>query len=423
MIVEQLVFVVIAFAIFVYMFFKMMRQSDISYIIILVLETIGIALNFLEVLFGVKLNIVFVIIKYILAFIIFIVGAIIDIIRQFLEKYTVNKILDSHVVEKITKKAKKILLQLTSKYPNNYEAHRLLAEMYEKEGGMRKAIDEYVQAIDIYKQDYDSFYRVAHLLTYLDRKDDATQMLTTLLEKKPDFYEATILLGDLLIEKGSYKEAVGIYQDALRYNPTSFDINYNLGIVYTMLNDFQNAKVCYEKAAELNALSYTAKYSLAEIELIYKNLEDAEKKFLEVIESEELSADAYCELAKIHLIKNDKDTAIKYANVSIDIDAKRMVKKIKADPIFIPILAKLTIPFNLEHKDENEEAINKDKQKTKINEKDLKVKEHLEEVIDITRNLSYTDINLLKKEEYKKEIQSDEKNKKRLLDKEQREKQ
>ena len=70
MIIEQLVFVIIAFAIFVYMFFKMMKMSDISYVIVLVLEAIGIALNFLEVLFRIKLNIVLMMLKYIFSIII-----------------------------------------------------------------------------------------------------------------------------------------------------------------------------------------------------------------------------------------------------------------------------------------------------------------------------------------------------------------
>ena len=65
----------------------------------------------------------------------------------------------------------------------------------------------------------------------------------------------------MLIEKEDYKEAANYYNEALKYNPTSFELNYNLGIVYTMLNDFQNARVCYEKAAELNSLLYNAKYS------------------------------------------------------------------------------------------------------------------------------------------------------------------
>lgn len=35
---------------------------------------------------------------------------------------------------------------------------------------MRKAIDEYVQAVDLNKQDYDSYYKVAELLNNLDKK-------------------------------------------------------------------------------------------------------------------------------------------------------------------------------------------------------------------------------------------------------------
>ncbi len=395
MIIEQVLFLIIAFAIFVYMFFKMMRMNDISYIIILVLETVGIMLNFLEVLFGVKLNALMIMLKYIFSIIlpIFIIiteargKTLAEIYNIFLVKYLMK--FDNN------KKAKKILLELASKYPENYDAHRLLAQIYENEGGMRKAIDEYVQAVDLNKQDYDSYYRVAYLLNALDRKDEASQMLFSLLNKKPDYYEATILLGDLLIAKEQYKEAERIYQDALRFNPVSYDLNYNLGIVYTMLNDFQNAKLFYEKAAEINALSFNSKYSLAEIELIFKNLEEAERRFLEVIEDEELSADAYYELSKIALIKGNHDSAIKYANIAIDVDAKKIVPKVKNDSIFIPIIAKISIPFNLDNK--TEEAKEKDKNYNKMSKKERRAKEHLEETFNITRNLSYNDLKTFKK--------------------------
>ena len=60
----------------------------------------------------------------------------------------------------------------------------MLAELYEKEGGMRKAIDEYVQAIDLNKKDYQSYYNVANLLSGLGKKDEAAEMLFNLLEKK-----------------------------------------------------------------------------------------------------------------------------------------------------------------------------------------------------------------------------------------------
>ena len=411
--IEQIIFTFISFAIFVLMFFRMIKSNDTTYVVILVLEAMGISLNFLEVLFDIKLNMIFVIIKYILAI-------LLPILIIILEKKGIS-LLEMVNLQKAkiamnlgdNKKAKQALLKVLDKNPNSYKAHLMLAQVYENEGGMRKAIDEYVQAIDLNKKDYDSYYKVAKLLDGLDKKEEASQMLYSLLNKKPEMTDASILLGEILIENEMYKEAVNVYQDALRFDQVNYDLYYNLGIAYTMLNDFQNAKTCYEKAAEINSLLHNAKYSLAEIALIYKDLEEAERRFLETIEDEELSADAYYELAKIYLIKGDKETAIKYINTAIDANSKKIVEKVKKDPIFIPIMAKISIPFNLEEPEKEENA-------NRLKEKEIKAKEHLEEMSEITRNLSYNDINLLKKNGRKKEDNNLEMENEK--DKEQREK-
>ena len=390
MLVEQIIFTFISFAIFVFMFFRMIKDNDTTYVAILVLEAFGIALNFVEVLFDIKLNMLFLIIKYVLAI-------LLPILIIILEKKGMS-LLEIWNLQKAkmaiflgdNKKAKQALLKILDKNSNSYKAHLMLAQVYENEGGMRKAIDEYVQAIDLNKKDYASYYKVAKLLNGLDKKEEASQMLYNLLSKKPEMIDASILLGEILIENEMYKEAVNVYQDALKYDQVNYDLYYNLGIAYTMLNDFQNAKTCYEKAAEINSLIYNAKYSLAEIALIYKDLEEAERRFLEAIEDEELSADGYYELAKIYLIKGDKETAIKYINTAIDSNSKKIVPKVKKDPIFIPIMAKISIPFNLEEP-------NLEEMEKRLEEKEVKAKEHLEEMSELTRNLSYNDINLLKR--------------------------
>lgn len=389
MILEQLIFTIIAFGLFVYIFFEMIQKNDTNYITILILQTIGIALNFIAVLGKVQLAPIFIILKYIFSIIIPV--AIIIIEKRGIPLIQILSVVKAKIYlnAENNKKAKEQLINLVTKYPENYIGHKMLAEIYELEGGMRKAIDEYVQAIDINKKDYDSYYKVAELLNNLDKSDEASEMLFNLLNKKPDYYKATELLGDILLSKEMYKEAVNVYQDALKYNPLSFEINYNLGIVYTMLNDFQNAKMFYERAAEINSLIYNSKYSLAEIALIYKELDEAEQYFMEALEDDELAADSYYELSKISMIKGDKEKAIQFANIAIDIDASKVVPKIKKDPIFIPIIARISIPFNIEVPEDV---------KTKLKPKEIKAKEHLENMFDITRNLSYDDIKLLKKE-------------------------
>lgn len=399
MLIEQIIFTFISFAIFVYMFFRIMKGNDTVYTGILVLEAIGIALNFVEVLFNIKLNVIFQIIKYILA-ILLPIGLIIMEKRyiSLFELINISKARASFALGD-TRKAKQLLLKVLDSKKDCYKAHLLLAQIYEKQGEIQKSIDEYVQVLDINKNDYDSYYKVSELLNKLDKKNEASEMLTNLLNKKPDMNKASELLGDILIEREMYKEATKVYQDAIKYNPLNYELHYNLGIVYTMLNDFQNAKMAYEKAAEINSLSYNSKYSLAEIALMYRELEEAERKFLEVIEDEELSADAYYELAKISLIKMDKDTAIKYINIAIDINSKKIVEKIKQDDIFIPIMAKIIIPQNLEGKLD-----------TKLKQKEIKAKERLEDMSDKTRSLGYNDIKLIKKISHREEKSEEEKN-------------
>ena len=265
---------------------------------------------------------------------------------------------------------------------------------------MRKAIDEYVKVIEINKQDYNSYYKVANLLNGLEKKDEAVQMLNNLLKKKPENVEATKLLGEILIEQEKYKEAAYVYNDALKYSSTDYDLNYNLGIVYTMLNDFQNAKMYYEKAASLNSLEYNSKYSLAEIALIYKELEEAEQYFMQALQEPKLEADSYFELARISLIKGEKDKAIQYANIALESDPRKIAEKIKNDEAFIMIIHKLTIPLNLENIEEKE---------SKLSIKDKKAKEHLEKNSEIARSIGYDDIKMEKYKKNQEEFENEEK--------------
>ena len=164
MAVEQLIFAIISFALFIYMFYKIIKKNDTSYFIMIILQAIAIALNFFEFLFKVKLNLLFMIIKYV-------IGLLLPITIIILEKYNIpfTEIVDLTKADiflrlKDSKKAKQALLHLLAKYPENYQGHKRLAEIYKKEGGSRKAIDEYVQAIDINKRDYDSYYKVAETI-------------------------------------------------------------------------------------------------------------------------------------------------------------------------------------------------------------------------------------------------------------------
>lgn len=116
-----------------------------------------------------------------------------------------------------TKRAKKVLIELVTKYKDSYMGHKMLAQIYEKEGGMRKAIDEYIKVLDIRKNDYDSYYKISVILNEQNKKEEATEMLNTLLKNRPQMYEASKMLGAIYLEQKNFKKAIEVYTNALKY--------------------------------------------------------------------------------------------------------------------------------------------------------------------------------------------------------------
>ena len=397
MVFEKLLFNILAFALFILLFFRMIQKNDTAYLGPIILSAIGIAINFFELIVAIQLTIWIRIFIYILS-------VLIPIAILMLEKKGINFLEFMYLLfakiammRKNTKEAKTFLIKLVTRYPDSYMGHKLLAEVYEKEGGMRKAIEEYVKAIGLHKKDYDTYYKIAFLLEELGQKAESVTMLQNLLRIKPDYAKASYLLGDILMEQEKFKEAVNVYTDALKYDPNSYDLYYSLGMAYTRLNDFQNAKTCYERAAVINTLLYQADYRLAQIALIYDDLDEAEKYFNKCTEDEDLEAESYYHLARIAILKGNKERAVNYLNMAIEIEPI-LIKKADKEPLFLPIRKYIRIP------DLNAAASSGGKKKTNMSNIESKVKTHLEETYELSSKLSK---NEMKKVVYREEKQQE----------------
>ena len=380
--IEKILFNVIAFSLFTIIFLlKLVKKNDTTYLTVIIAEAIGIAINFISILTGVWDGTIIRIIMYLLAI-------VIPIIVIVLEKNGVNVsdnlnifISKIYIMSGNTKKAKEHLIVSVSKYPNSCKSHKMLAEIYEKEGGIRKAIDEYTKIIEIDKTTYDIQYKVAYLLRDSERKEEAVQVLSNILNNKPEHLEATKMLGELLLEQEQYKEAVSVYASAIRYSPNDYDLYYSLGLAYTMLNDFQSAKEYYEKAAQINHELHNGYYCLGKISLLYRDLEGAEENFAKSLMGE-LEADSYYELAKIYMIKNERDKAITFVNKAIELDGK-YVEIVKNEPIFIIVRQYINLPINV---------LEETKKQVELSSKEQKAIEHLDNVYELTKSLTVNEI-------------------------------
>lgn len=393
---EKIIFNLLAFTLFTIVFMKMIKKNDTSYVYILGVEFIGIAINFIELFINTKFHLFFRIIMYILS--VGIPGFILLIEhKKKIDFPELFKIAMAKIYIYLGKndEAKDYLFSLINKYSESYLGHKMLAELYEKEGKNENAIDEYIRVTEINKKDLHMNYNIAKLLKKEQRNEEAINILQDILKKKPELYEEANLLADILFSQEQYKEAISVYMNSLRYHQGNYDIYYNLGMTYTMLNDFQRAKEFYDKAAQINSLAYHAKLSLGQIALIYGDLTEAEQYFNESLKGEDVESGSYYYLSQIALLRGDKEKATNYMNVAIGLEPK-LYEKAQKENVFTPIKQEMIEP--------TEEARQSAK-KNKLPPKDKRCMNHLSRTCTLVSSLNNDDIkmmaNVKKKEKQK----------------------
>ena len=129
MIIEQILFITIAFFLFVYMFYQLIKKNDTRYVTILAIQALGIAIKFVEVCFGKsETNVTSMIITYILSIIIPVVIIIIEKINGNMSEIIEVNLARLYLLFGNTKSAKKILIQLVTQYPESYMKKKVVKE-------------------------------------------------------------------------------------------------------------------------------------------------------------------------------------------------------------------------------------------------------------------------------------------------------
>lgn len=343
--VEKVIFFLLAVSLFIITFAKLIKKNDTSYINFLAIQFLGILLTFMELVFKWNFNIFFKVLLYLFSI-------ILPIVIIIIEKRNISipegiGIIKAKILLTLKKpeEAKQTLLNIIKKYPQSYISHKMLAEIYEKNNQISTAIEEYVRAVEVNLKDYNSYFRIAKLLNDNKKIDESVTMLKDLLKKKPDFYAATELLGDIYYDKEMFRDMISIYLEAQKYNPAKYEIYYNLGMAYTRLNDFQRANEYYAKAAEINSLLYNGIFNMGQIAMLMSELEEAEKYFIDSLQGEDVEAGSYYYLAQIAIIKGDKDKAVNYLNLAIELDLE-MYEKVKENNLFIPIMKQVKVSYD-----------------------------------------------------------------------------
>lgn len=332
--IELIIFGIISLILFTYIAKRSLEIRSYVSNTILILNIVGIIIM---PLIYVKTNKIYMVSR-IISLILGIILPIVIIIIEYLTKASYDEKIILYIAEfyeftKNRKKAKDIIVKYLEKYDDSYLLHKKLATIYEKEGGTRKAIDEYVEAVSIKGTDYESYFRVIELLEYLDKKDEAITLIERLLKVYKRYPKVYIMYANLILEKGNLKEVAKIYEEGLSYNKESKEIMYNLASIYVRLNEYSLAKKNLESIFKLDKKSHIVCLNLAQIAMIEREYSEA-KMYLDIAKKEkEIEDIVYYEIAKINVLERKEEEAISNLNKALEINPNIIVK-INATEIF-----------------------------------------------------------------------------------------
>ena len=116
----KILLTLLAFVLFFIIFVKLIKKNDTSYVYILLLQAIGITVEFLEIVTKNNYNIIITAIMYIFSIIIPIIICILE--KKWANLSEVISFIKAKMYEKKGNqdKARNILLKLIDKYPNSY---------------------------------------------------------------------------------------------------------------------------------------------------------------------------------------------------------------------------------------------------------------------------------------------------------------
>lgn len=169
--------------------------------------------------------------------------------------------------EKNYKKALDIALLVVQRFPNEYEAHLHLGNIFAFLKSFNNACNPYLRAIEISPEKSQAYNNIGVAYKELGENEKALSAYQKVLQLNPNDPAVHNNLGNLMRNLNDMQSAIYHLERSIELNPNYADAYSNLGAVYKESKNFEMAVECYHKALRLSPMHTNANFDLSLIEL------------------------------------------------------------------------------------------------------------------------------------------------------------
>ena len=141
------------------------------------------------------------------------------------------------------------LMQYLYRLPERVQLQRKCAYYFDVKMDGEKGFNVVKLWADLYPDDLDAHTVLAALYQQKGQREEAISEYKRILELDPGRYEIQQTIGSLFETKGDFKEAFRYYEQYAKKFPNKYESFTVIGGLYQSLGDLEQAKINYEKAA------------------------------------------------------------------------------------------------------------------------------------------------------------------------------
>jgi tetratricopeptide (TPR) repeat protein len=222
----------------------------------------------------------------------------------------------------------------------NQRGYQLLAQLLVQQGRDQEAaqaLQRALKSLSLPNSDAAEYYKMmGNCQSRLGKIEDAEASFLKSLELNPTSDEVQSNLGSLFLEQGRIQDAKRRYQDALAANPENDKAWVGLGLCYVALADKDSAHEAFARSLEKNLRNSTAIFHLVKCAYEIKKYSTAEKMLSNYVEIAPVSPSLLYSLAglQFHVGKRKEAGATAKRILQIRADhqgAKDLIKKIESE--------------------------------------------------------------------------------------------
>ncbi len=195
--------------------------------------------------------------------------------------------------------------------PDNSDAYLHLGDIHAARGRWPEAESAFRRAVELDPDNKEAHVQLAEISLRLQKhRDETLQELQEALKGDPEDYDAWMLMGNVLAQKGQTEDALRAYDRATGINPRDFRAYVQRGLALEAAGDLNGAQREYGQAISLDSGAPVGHLRMGAALLKEGRLQEAEVHLRDALRSLPREPEAHLLMARLYL---ERDDAVKEA--------------------------------------------------------------------------------------------------------------